>query len=92
MSVGSVKKEEEEIWQVKSENNDLFYKMFKIKDSSRPCFNIMCNECGVCTHQYSCTCMDFLLQTTICKHIHLVEPNPVADPDGGLWGLQPPLF
>ena len=33
---------------------------------------LRCNSCNVCIHQYSCTCMDFLIHSTVCKHIHLV--------------------
>ena len=32
----------------------------------------ICTQCNACVHMYCCTCLDFLLHTTICKHIHLV--------------------
>ena len=32
-----------------------------------------CDECGVCVDEFMCTCSDYLLKTTICKHIHLVK-------------------
>ncbi len=34
--------------------------------------SIRCRACNICIHQYSCSCMDSLLQATICKHIHLL--------------------
>ena len=36
---------------------------------------IVCNYCQVCIHMYTCTCMDFLIYHTICKHIHLICSN-----------------
>ena len=33
---------------------------------------LICKDCEVCIHMYSCTCLDFLINYTICKHIHLV--------------------
>ena len=33
---------------------------------------LLCKECKVCTHMYSCTCLDSILHSTVCKHIHLV--------------------
>lgn len=34
---------------------------------------VMCKECNVCSHIFSCTCMDFLTNRICCKHIHLVQ-------------------
>ena len=36
---------------------------------------LTCNDCEVCIHVYSCTCLDFLINYTMCKHIHLVATN-----------------
>ena len=33
---------------------------------------LRCNTCNIYIHQYCCECPDSILQTTICKHIHLV--------------------
>lgn len=33
---------------------------------------LMCRHCNICIHAFSCTCMDYCLRPTICKHIHLV--------------------
>ena len=32
-----------------------------------------CIECDICYHRYACTCPDFLIYSTICKHIHLLH-------------------
>ena len=34
--------------------------------------HIQCDDCRICVHMYTCNCMDALIQSTICKHIHLV--------------------
>ena len=31
---------------------------------------IQCTKCGICMHDYTCTCRDYNLHLTICKHIH----------------------
>ena len=38
---------------------------------------LACSSCHVCVHMYSCTCLDFALHTTVCKHIHTlgIETN-----------------
>ena len=33
---------------------------------------LMCRECNVCMHAFSCSCLDSALRSTICKHVHLV--------------------
>ena len=42
--------------------------------------HVRCTACNICVHQYSCECMDELLHSTICKHIHLVarKDEPTA--------------
>ena len=32
---------------------------------------VICKDCEVCIHMYSCTCLDYI----ICKRIHLVAIN-----------------
>ena len=38
---------------------------------------LFCNDCGICIHMYSCTCLDFLINYTICKHVHLVAKTNI---------------
>ena len=33
---------------------------------------MVCPDCELCSHENTCTCVDFLLRTNVCKHIHLV--------------------
>ena len=35
-------------------------------------FHLICSNCNVCIHMFSCSCTDVLIHGTICKHIHLV--------------------
>ena len=63
-------------WKVKSQSQDQLYEIKKCRDDSTSgccTCKMVCNECKVCLHEYTCTCNDFLLRTTICKHIHSVK-------------------
>jgi len=46
---------------------------------------LYCQPCGVCIHTFSCTCIDFGLRSTVCKHIHAVvnicKPVITCTPD-----------
>lgn len=42
------------------------------KNEVENCCSLICSQCDICIHSYSCTCPDFLIQHTICKHIHVV--------------------
>ena len=33
---------------------------------------ILCRDCNICPHIYTCTCLDATLHATVCKHVHLV--------------------
>lgn len=37
--------------------------------------HLVCMQCTACIHTYSCTCMDYIINHTMCKHIHLVSIN-----------------
>ncbi|OQR69073.1 hypothetical protein BIW11_04440 [Tropilaelaps mercedesae] len=32
----------------------------------------LCQDCGVCVHRYGCTCIKFMYDDKMCKHIHTV--------------------
>ena len=34
--------------------------------------SIKCRQCGVCPELFTCSCVDYALHSTACKHIHLV--------------------
>ena len=45
---------------------------------------LKCIKCqtAVCIHQYICTCPDSLIQSTMCKHIHLLQCYIAKNKDG----------
>ena len=60
-------------WTIKSASlQQKYYSVHKESEVEKCTCKLRCNSCNVCIHQYSCTCMDFLIHSTICKHIHLV--------------------
>ena len=67
----SIDSNENNVWNVKSGKGEEVYQV-KLEQAGCKynCF-MRCRTCSICIHQYSCTCMDSLLQVTICKHIHL---------------------
>lgn len=58
-------------------------KMYKVHDDTNhyivkrilenPCCKTMCLYCYLCIHCYTCECTDYIIQHTICKHIHYVD-------------------
>lgn len=42
-------------------------------ENSFPCnCKLICTECNVCIHRYSCTCIDSCIRWNMCKHVHLL--------------------
>lgn len=39
------------------------------------CCEMKCSICNICINTYSCTCIDFQIQTIICKHVHHIALN-----------------
>ena len=70
-----------ENWIVTSEKDPLL--TYTVKPEATTCNNcqLHCSKCGICIHQHSCTCIDAITHTTVCKHMHLVhlsqtKPSP----------------
>lgn len=59
----------ETCWSIKSQEGNTYSIQ---KEKPCPC-PLKCFHCGVCTHMYSCTCLDNLLHCTACKHIHVLH-------------------
>lgn len=57
-------------------NNEGYYEI--TKKSDRICCPLVCKYCNVCVHSYSCTCTDYFIKNTICKHIHYIVLHTVA--------------
>ena len=58
-------------WTVQSISMTNTYHTVKRQMDSCNC-HLICKSCRVCTHQFTCTCLDSTLRLTVCKHIHLV--------------------
>ena len=58
-------------WSIQSFSTQQSYLVRKIGDECS--CKLCCRDCNICVHTYSCTCMDYLLHNTICKHIHLLK-------------------
>ena len=81
-------------WKVRGQDGKNTYVVSKqaanCADSS---CQIKCSDCRVCIHQYVCNCPDSLIQSTICKHVHLLQrfllqpKNPTENSDD--FGLVP---
>ena len=47
--------------------------IYIIRRQSEPCTcHVRCKPCNICAHSFTCTCLDSILRSTICKHIHLI--------------------
>ncbi|PFX12575.1 hypothetical protein AWC38_SpisGene23443 [Stylophora pistillata] len=61
-------------WSVQSGDNQSVYTVTREMEVCRdPSCDLRCLECNICIHQYMCSCPDSLIQSTICKHVHLIE-------------------
>ncbi|XP_072379297.1 uncharacterized protein [Diabrotica undecimpunctata] len=61
-------------WEVSSANNHEMYLVQKQEATCQDC-KLSCTDCGVCIHQFVCTCLDSAIKYNMCKHIHLVARN-----------------
>ena len=58
-------------WTVQSQSDQSV--IYIIRRQSEPCTcHVRCKLCNICAHSFTCTCLDSILRSTICKHIHLV--------------------
>ena len=67
-------------WIVKSCTKDQFQYTVEKKCSQCPqkC-QLRCPKCNICVHEYECTCPDYQVLHTICKHVHLVLRHTVDE-------------
>ena len=74
LDFGSVIQSEENSWICKSEDGKRNYTVILNcqRCDDRQC-SLKCSNCNICVHNNTCSCVDFLLYSTICKHIHLVH-------------------
>ncbi|XP_060516773.1 uncharacterized protein LOC132696141 [Cylas formicarius] len=62
-----------------SGNDELEQKVTVTKINSNICCELICRFCNICTHMFQCTCMDYNIKNTICKHIHYVCLNNLGN-------------
>ena len=60
-----------ESWRVYGSNMQDQYTVMKVKESC-DC-ELLCKPCNTCSHMYKCTCIDDLIHSTVCKHVHVVQ-------------------
>jgi hypothetical protein len=61
-------------WTVASETTT--DKTYMVTHDTEQCkCKIRCSMCNACPHMYHCSCMDTLLNVTVCKHAHLIHMN-----------------
>ena len=74
LSFANISKISDDKWIVQSESQKaVCYNLQKCDECMESNCRLKCYNCFVCCHQYSCSCNDFLLTKTICKHIHLLH-------------------
>ena len=62
---------EGKLWRVESVSKQKAYNVERNSALQCSC-KLSCLTCKVCVHSFTCTCMDFILHATVCKHIHIV--------------------
>ena len=70
-----VQKTSDHEWKIKSGEAKWEYTVTMECEQCQELCQLICKDCEVCIHMYSCTCLDFLINYTMCKHIHLVAIN-----------------
>lgn len=61
-------------WTITSESQaDIVYSVEKVHESCPSSCRMICRECNICPHMFTCECVDHLTALNICKHIHRVN-------------------
>ena len=78
----SVRSEGEGVWKVQSEAEKTMYTVRRLQSECAVTDCVLkCHRClKTCIHTFSCTCPDFLIQNTLCEHIHLVSASTQETP------------
>ena len=61
-------------WLVQSQRDPQLSYTVQIDTSACQC-QLVCNKCSICAHMCSCSCLDAVLHSTICKHVHYIVNN-----------------
>lgn len=79
------KEQNQEEWHISSSTNaNKQYSVRRITTCKQcPC-KLVCGECGVCVHTFTCDCVDFLTRAMTCKHTHAVQMKQQENSDSKL--------
>ena len=55
------------------------YDVRKNESVQQPCCQLKCSFCNICIHMMSCTCMDAVIQATLCKHVHFIHQQQMSN-------------
>ena len=69
-------------WEVQSLSNPLTIHVVQAEMDHECTCRLVCSVCKVCVYSYTCTCIDYVLHNTACKHIHFI--NTMANQSGVL--------
>jgi len=58
-------------WRIPSQSGELQYLVVPAKEVCA--CNLRCIACQCCPHMYDCSCVDFAVHATVCKHVHTVH-------------------
>lgn len=64
-----ISKDDSNTFTVEDPKNNTYY---CVEKQNVNCCSIKCSFCHICIHSYKCSCVDFLIRTVICKHIHYI--------------------
>lgn len=74
MALSKITAKDDGCWEVESEDGKRKYLVSRVSEECEEAnCQLRCAQCSVCTHQFSCTCIDHMLYSTICKHVHLLS-------------------
>ena len=65
-----VEQKEDSQWCVTSGDHSQEYTILLENSGCPTNCQLLCKECAVCIHMFSCTWMDYVINHTICKHMH----------------------
>lgn len=73
--------EKSDCWLLECDKSQRIYEIRKLQMGV--CCGLKCPQCDICYHTYSCTCTDYFVKNTICKHIHFIHSvYQLHSPDG----------
>ncbi len=66
-------------WEMQSQSNPQAIHVVQMQTDHECQCKLVCGVCKVCADAYTCTCVDYALHNTACKHIHLINMITMKD-------------